>query len=194
MDTLDYQIAHLDKQYWYPGLMAQRLQWWNLQWWQESSQKSTFMDQQHDRHYWQAILQMLWASHWLTVQVQPQPWGLLTTAMFTRSFDYLCFECNHHQKVTIVGYGSEGGMDFWLAKNSWATWWEPSLEEQAWVSRKITIFEGLVRTAFSRSSVALAIAGWVSSFIRRIWSQIQYFDKREPRMFFSRHIQWPPLH
>ena len=51
MDTLDYQIAHLDKQYWCPGLMAQRLQWWNLQWWQESSQNSTFMDQQHDRHY-----------------------------------------------------------------------------------------------------------------------------------------------
>ena len=105
---------------------------------------------------------MLWASHWLPVQVQPQPWGLLTTAMFTRSFDYLCFECNHHQKVTIVGYGSEGGMDFWLAKNSWATWWEPSLEEQAWVSRKVTIFKGLARTAFSRSSVALATAGWVS--------------------------------
>ena len=131
---------------------------------------------------------MLWASHWLPVQVQPQPRGLLTTTMFTKTFDYLCFECNHHQKVTIVGYGSEGGMDFWLAKNSWATWWEQSLQEQAWVSRKITIFKGLVRTAVSRSSVAWATAGWVSSFIRRIWSTIQCFDRNHQNVYF--HFFW----
>jgi cathepsin L len=26
-------------------------------------------------------------------------------------------------EVTLVGYGTEDGKDYWLIRNSWSTWW-----------------------------------------------------------------------
>ncbi|XP_064087023.1 crustapain-like [Macrobrachium nipponense] len=31
------------------------------------------------------------------------------------------YYANH--AVNVVGYGAQGGMDFWLVRNSWGTWW-----------------------------------------------------------------------
>merc|ERR1712126_515518 len=30
---------------------------------------------------------------------------------------------NLNHAVTVIGYGTQGGVDYWLVKNSWGSWW-----------------------------------------------------------------------
>ena len=38
-----------------------------------------------------------------------------------RSFSFV-----HNVKISVVGYGTEGGKDYWLVKNSWGKFWGDS--------------------------------------------------------------------
>jgi len=36
-------------------------------------------------------------------------------------FNWQCYQTNH--AVTLVGYGMEGNVEYWIIRNSWGDWW-----------------------------------------------------------------------
>lgn len=54
----------------------------------------------------------------LSVAVDASSWSYYSGGIY----DGYCSTSLDHG-VTLVGYGTENGQDFWRIKNSWNTWW-----------------------------------------------------------------------
>ena len=52
---------------------------------------------------------------------------VVSSGPFSRYSKGIFAGCTDHTRldhaITVVGYGSEGGVDYWLIKNSWGTNW-----------------------------------------------------------------------
>jgi len=59
----------------------------------------------------------------VTVAVNASKWGLYSTGI-VEDKSWCSGSINH--AVNVVGYGREGGKDFWLVRNSWGTGWGES--------------------------------------------------------------------
>ena len=50
----------------------------------------------------------------------------LSTTRSAHDNTLLSFSFVHDVKISVVGYGTEGGKDYWLVKNSWGKFWGDS--------------------------------------------------------------------
>ena len=74
-----------------------------------------------------------------------------------------CTSSDTNHAVTVVGYGTEGGQDYWLVKNSWGA--GDSWQEAGGGSAEVSCVQAGARTATSASREA-----WACAALARRWS------------------------